>query len=173
MVEVLSMVCVVVYLGGLVAAAGWDLICHTIPNAVVAAVALAAATALALAAPNPAMAVDHVATALGILAVGAALFAAGLWGAGDAKLLAAEALAVGPAGIAGLIFWTAIIGGGLSVIIMVLRHIPIQEKINSNRWIDRLYQDNNNVPYGIAISTAGIIAFIDNHSVFSTVNFGF
>ena len=159
MIEALSALCVFVSLGGLVLAAGYDLATFTIPNRVVAMVGLANTLAMVLAVPDISTAAQYIATGLVVLLVGAVLFALRMWGAGDAKLLAAVSLAVGSKGLIVLGLWTALSGGGLALIFLVLRRLPMLGKTRLGQWYLPTLLANNGVPYGVAIAAGGIIAF--------------
>jgi len=94
----------------LLAAAVRDVAARTIPHA---ACATLAAVGLGLRfAEGTALAA--LAAALLVLAAGIALWHVGCWGGGDAKLLAAAALAVPPSGVPGLLLATALAGGALA-----------------------------------------------------------
>lgn len=98
-----------------------------------------------------------VATAGVMLLVGLGMFALGLMGGGDIKLLVVLSLWTGW-GIETLqfIFLTAISGGVLVVIVLLLRAIvpPILIKAKPDRNLPRLLVRKQPVPYGIAIAVA-------------------
>ncbi len=82
---------------------------------------------------------------LALLAVCALLFARGMIGGGDAKLLPACSVWMGPQGVAGFIILTAIIGGMLAVIALISRKKNQDDKTPQG------------LPYGVAISLAAIL----------------
>ncbi len=92
-----------------------------------------------------------------VLLLGLGLFALGLMGGGDIKLLVVLSLWTGW-GIQTLqfIFLTAIFGGLLVVVVLLLRAIcaPLWVKINPTRNLPRLLTRKQPVPYGIAIAAA-------------------
>jgi prepilin peptidase CpaA len=137
--------CAVLYLAGLVLAAGWDLVTRTIPNILAVQVAAAASGMLLVAAPHNLFA--NAVVALAVLAGGALLFALKLWGAGDAKLLAAAALLLGAKGLPLLILNTALVGGVLAALWLAGRALPWRDKFSPQ------------LPYGVAIACGAIIAF--------------
>ena len=57
-----------------------------------------------------------------LLAAGVVLWRTGLFGAGDAKLLAAVGPYVGPAGVLPVLFYTLVAGGVLALVAAALRH---------------------------------------------------
>lgn len=88
----------------------------------------------------------QLALAFGVLAIFAGMFALGLMGGGDVKLLAALALWLPAARFIELIVIMSIAGGVLTAV-MVARH----------RWQRRLGQPE--IPYGLAIVMAALWAF--------------
>jgi prepilin peptidase CpaA len=137
--------CAVLYLTGLVMAAGWDLVTRTIPNILALQIAAAASGMLLAATPEDLLVNGLV--ALAVFAGGALLFALKLWGAGDAKLLAACALLLGAKGLPILILTTALAGGLLAAVWLAGRRLP---------WRDRF---SPQLPYGVAIACGAIAAF--------------
>jgi prepilin peptidase CpaA len=91
-----------------------------------------------------------------VLAVGLGLFALGLMGGGDVKLLAVLTLWTGwgmPA--VQFMFLTAVAGGVLVVIVLLLRVIAAQGfRNNPTRVMPRLLTPKQPVPYGLAIAAA-------------------
>lgn len=99
----------------------------------------------------------HVAAGALLLVVGIALFAFGLFGGGDAKLLAAVALWVGWSDLLPLIFAVALVGGVLSLAVILLRKgLGLWPQ-----WLVKsaggLFTPNKAVPYGIAIAIGAMI----------------
>ncbi len=96
--------------------------------------------------------------------VGSLLAAARLWGWGDAKLLGAAGLVAGPAGLPLLAGATALIGGALAALLLLirsgLRHSGWRLPANAPRWLraeQRRLLRAPSVPYGLAIA-AGLVA---------------
>ena len=90
-----------------------------------------------------------------VLAVGLCLFALGLMGGGDVKLLAVLTLWTGwSIATIQFLFLTAIAGGVLVVIILLLRAIvpPILFRSDPARVIPDLFMRGKPVPYGLAIA---------------------
>ena len=92
-----------------------------------------------------------------VLVIGLGLFALGLMGGGDIKLLVVLSLWTGW-GVQTLqfIFLTAIFGGLLVILVLILRAIipPILVRTNPARNLPRLLTRKQPVPYGIAIAAA-------------------
>ncbi len=152
MAFLLSLLCVIAYTGGLALAAGWDLATRSIPNILVGAIAAAAIGLLLLSAPLSLL--SHGGVALGVLVGGAILFALRLWGAGDAKLLAAAAILLGTKGLPLLILGTAMGGGILAVVYLGLRYLPGQRM-----------QTATGLPYGVAIACGAILACLGTNAL--------
>ncbi len=89
------------------------------------------------------------AAALAVFGAGVAAFHFGVFGGGDAKLLAAGALWTGAASVGPFLFATALAGGLLALGFLVWA--PLAR--SSGREAHRIA-----VPYGVAISAGGILA---------------
>ena len=96
--------------------------------------------------------------------VGGGLSASGIWGWGDAKLLAAAGLLTGMAGMSSLLLGMAIAGGGLALLLLILRAFVRRGRLilpaSAPRWLRaerRRLRLAPSVPYGLAI-VAGLIA---------------
>ena len=142
-----------------IAAAITDATSYIIPNRLSAALAVAFLPA-ALAAGLP-LHTFAVCAALGVaaLAAGIGLFALRVMGGGDAKLMAACLLWLGPAAITPFLLWTAVAGGGLAVSLLLARRLPAPVTATGPRWVGRLLQPGGDVPYGVAIAVGALAAF--------------
>jgi prepilin peptidase CpaA len=100
---------------------------------------------------------------LGVLAllIGAGMFALHWIGGGDAKLFAAGALWLGPAGAAPFLLWTAIAGGALAVCLLGARRMSALTglPVRQPAWTERLLAPAGDIPYGIAIAAGALAAF--------------
>jgi prepilin peptidase CpaA len=105
------------------------------------------------------VAVESIAVAALVLVAGSALFARGLVGGGDVKLLAAACLWTGAAGVPRLLLGTALIGGVLALMFLT----PLARLSGAGRRLDELQQDqaagagSAPIPYGVAIAAASLI----------------
>ncbi len=147
----------------LFAACLWDVRHRLIPDwasAWIAAVGLAAAVVAASLAGEPATLIAPMASGLACLGLGALAARTGLWGWGDAKLLGAAGLVVGPEGLLPLLLGTALAGGGLALLLLALRG-PVRRGAlalppGAPRWL-RAEQTRlrryPTIPYAVAIAT--------------------
>ena len=98
-----------------------DLFTMTIPNRI----SLALLAAFLVAAPLAGISFEtflmHVGVGLGVLLVGMVLFSLKLLGGGDAKLMAAAALWIGPTNLVMYVAQTSILGGALAVLAAATR----------------------------------------------------
>ena len=146
-------------------AASSDLFTMRISNKLV--LALTAAffiTALAINLPLQQFAM-HVLCALIVLAVAFGLFALRLIGGGDAKLAAATTLWLGFGTTLPYLAYTAFFGGILTILILVVRGIPLNPTLGKLGWLARLHNKRSGIPYGIAMAVAGIMVY-SNSSIF-------
>ena len=159
MPPLISTLLLLAFPAGLIAAAITDATSYIIPNRLCAALALAFAPA-ALAAGLP-LNSFAVCAGLGVaaLAVGIGLFALRLLGGGDAKLMAACVLWLGPAAMPPFLMWTAVAGGGLALLLLFARRLPAPVTAVGPPWVGRLLQPGGDVPYGVAIAVGALVAF--------------
>lgn len=136
-------------------AAASDLATMQIPNRISILLAAAFAPAAALAGHDMATLGLQLAFGAGALMVCAALFYFGVFGGGDAKLMAAVALWTGPAALAPFLFWTAVAGGGLAAVLIGLRRMRLAP---AQPWAARLLTHGEGAPYAVAIAIGGLAA---------------
>jgi len=144
-------------------AASSDLFTMRISNKLV--LALTAAffiTALAINLPMQQFAM-HVLCALIVLAVAFGLFALRLIGGGDAKLAAATTLWLGFGTTLPYLAYTAFFGGILTILILVVRGIPLHPTLGKMGWLARLHNKRSGIPYGIAMAVAGIMVYTNSN----------
>jgi prepilin peptidase CpaA len=90
-----------------------------------------------------------------LFVVGAALFVLGIWGGGDAKMLPAVALWTGFDGLSRFLLVMALVGGGLAVLALIARRVPLGPVGPLRSWGDRLAATGH-VPYGVAMAAGGL-----------------
>lgn len=80
------------------------------------------------------------------------LYSTKIIGAGDAKLIPVLMLWLTTTQIYPFILFTALIGGGLAIITLVLSKTDINKEITWSKWIQKAMTGQNKLPYGVAIS---------------------
>lgn len=93
------------------------------------------------------------------LVVGMVLFALGWVGGGDAKLFAATMLWLGPEPAAAYALSASLLGGGLTLALIMFRRLPLPAPLAARGWLIRLHDPHEGVPYGLALAAAGLISF--------------
>ncbi len=103
----------------------------------------------------------HLSAGLAVLAVGVVVFARGIVGGGDAKLLASCAVWSGWSGLPRFFLAVAIVGGLLALLILCLRRVKLPAAWTERAWIRRLHSPGQGLPYGVAIAIGGVLVFSD------------
>jgi prepilin peptidase CpaA len=98
----------------------------------------------------------HVGVGVAALVVGAALFAGGIIGGGDAKLFAAVSLYIGAAWFVMYAFAVAMAGGVLALLVLGLRWLVPSGVAGRFAWLQNLTQKSAGIPYGVAIAAGGL-----------------
>jgi prepilin peptidase CpaA len=101
----------------------------------------------------------HVAIALGVLAATFVLFWMNMLGGGDAKLMAAGALWMGPDHIIEFLAYVTAFGGVLAVAMLAYRSFLPANAFPLPGWARRLHKTGEGLPYGIAIAAGGLLLF--------------
>lgn len=98
----------------------------------------------------------HVGFAIAVLTLTFTLYAFNLFGGGDAKMIPAVMIWVGPAGGLDFLFAMALSGGLLAGLILFLRKQVPAEIAPS--FASSIFQEKAQVPYGVAICLGAICA---------------
>jgi prepilin peptidase CpaA len=156
---IISLFGLLVFGGFMVWAAVGDVRSFTITNKLNAAIA----TAFLLFAIPMGMAwpeiVEHLKVGLITIAITLSMFFVGIYGGGDAKMTGAVALWLGPAAMIPFIYYTALSGGVLVVILIVARRIAKNYGLpKSPKWARRMLRKRSAVPYGVALGVGALIA---------------
>ncbi|HUO98445.1 MAG TPA: prepilin peptidase [Rhizomicrobium sp.] len=139
-------------------AAGWDVASYTIPNALPLAL-IAAFLLFALLCGVPAWSfAGHAAAGAAALVVGFALFAFGVIGGGDAKLFAATALWFGFGDLAAYALYASVLGGALTLGLLLVRQVPLPALLARQPWLLRLHEERGGIPYGAALAAGALLA---------------
>ena len=99
------------------------------------------------------------AIALGVLAATFVLFWMNMLGGGDAKLMAAGALWMGPDHIIEFLAYVTAFGGVLAVAMLAYRSFLPANAFPLPGWARRLHKTGEGIPYGIAIAAGGLLLF--------------
>jgi prepilin peptidase CpaA len=154
----------------MIAVAAFDLATMTIPNwlnLLIGGFFLVAALVFLM--PLPLFA-WHLAAGAGMLALCFGMFALGLIGGGDAKAAAAIALWLGPASLLEWGLWSAVFGGLLTIVLLLFRRVPVQQRLIRWPWLARLHRRETGVPYGIALAAAAAMIFPQSEFYLHVVN---
>lgn len=101
----------------------------------------------------------HVLCAFAVLVVAFGLFALNVIGGGDAKFAAATVLWLGAGQVLPYLVYASVFGGVLTILILLLRSLPLEVWITRFEWLSRLHNRKNGVPYGIALAIAAVFVY--------------
>lgn len=158
----------------LIAAGGSDIARYRIPNVIVYAIVVAFVIGAAFNFAWPALGWSLLA-GVGMFLLGAGLFALGLFGGGDVKLIAAMALWTGLADLPRFLLIMSAAGGLLGVVWMIRRRrqqLAMASDAPASLAPSASSQSRpkipNRIPYGVAIALAGLDFFVTSpHSPFA------
>ncbi|MGE0595004.1 MAG: prepilin peptidase [Hyphomonadaceae bacterium] len=154
MIEIIALAA---FAGLLVAAACSDVATMTIPNWVSVALAAAFPIAGILTGVPLAEIGLHLLFGFSVLTIGFLLFQIGVFGGGDAKLIAAAAVWTGFDAFLPFALWTAIAGGVLALALLIARSRLKPDEARP-AFVNRLLKVRGGVPYGVAIMVGGLMA---------------
>ncbi len=98
----------------------------------------------------------HYGAGLALLFLGVLLFAKGVIGGGDVKIIAAAGVWFGVAGLGAFLLFTALFGGVLALCILIIRKLPDKPGFLAGLpWLG----DDPDIPYGLAIGSAALFLF--------------
>lgn len=147
-----------VFPAAMVFAAVMDLLTMTIPNRI----SLALLAAFLVAAPLAGLDLEsfaiHVGIGFAVLLAGMVLFSLGWLGGGDAKLMAASALWIGPSNLLLYFVQMSILGGALALLLLAYRRLPLAA-LPLPEWALRLHNQGTGIPYGVAIAGAALLIY--------------
>ena len=144
-----------IYPVALITAAVWDARALRIPNRLTLILAMAFLPVAGLAGISMQMIALHIGAGVAAFALLAVLFAFRLLGGGDVKLFAATALWLGWANLAPFTLLVTIVGGVLSLVLLIGRKC-VGPSAEGDSWFKRRLNRAHNVPYGIAIAIGGL-----------------
>jgi prepilin peptidase CpaA len=157
MLEITTATALLAFPALMIAAALFDVATMTIPNRI-SLLLVPTFLVAALLSRMPAGEIGlHVGVGLAALALMIGGFAMGWLGGGDAKLLAAASLWVGPAGAAPFLICTALAGGALALGLVMARSV-VAPPAQGPEWLRRLLTPKGDIPYGVAIAGGALAA---------------
>lgn len=157
----LQILVLVLFPAAMTYAAASDLVSMTISNRISIALVLGffvVATLMGMPLPEVG---QHMLAAVVVLVAAFACFSFGWIGGGDAKLAAATALWIGFSHLMDYLLIASIIGGGLTILLLEMRKLPLPNVLAKQPWITRLHALESGIPYGIALAAAGLIVYPD------------
>jgi prepilin peptidase CpaA len=101
----------------------------------------------------------HIALALLALALALVPFCFGWIGGGDVKLFAATCLWLGPNTITAYSVYVGLLGGALTLLLLLWRSRRLPAMLSARDWLARLHNPKEGVPYGIALAAAGLSVY--------------
>lgn len=142
----------------IVAGAG-DALSLRIPNWLTALIAVSFFPMAYLTGMPVALLGNHLLAGLGLFAIGFGLFAFGLFGGGDAKLLAAAGLWFGWPDVMPFLVMTVFAGGALALSVSGWSLLTMSSEVHDGSLARRFGMIKPNVPYGYAFAIGAILAF--------------
>ena len=94
------------------------------------------------------------------------LFIPGWFGGGDAKLMAAIALWIGPDNLFPYFFYAALTGGFIAMVFLSARSVPLPRFLLGEAWALRLHRSDAGIPYGLALAAGALLVY--PHTVWFT-----
>jgi prepilin peptidase CpaA len=158
----LAMLVFTIVPGLFILAAVWDIASFTIPNVLNLALLLLfiIVTGLALIGGTELEWSDAgyhlLAGTIGLL-VGMVFFATGVIGGGDAKLFAVAALWLGINALFEYALLVTLLGGLLTLSVLLFRQGPLPVIFMKYSWIQRLHDSKAGIPYGVALAGAALV----------------
>jgi len=150
-----------VFPGLMAFAASSDVVTMTISNKVSLALSGGFVVVAVLSGLSPGAIALHFAAGAAVLMVGFGCFACGWIGGGDAKLAAATALWFGFEGLLSYLFAASLLGGGLTLLMVQFRMLPLPPLLRGQHWAERLHSKDAGVPYGVALAAAALLIYPD------------
>ncbi len=140
--------------------AGWrDVVSYEVPIWVSVCLVAAFAAGAALAGLAMTTVAWHLAAGAAVLMVGWTLFALGVLGGADVKMLAAAAVWTGWSALAEYMLVVALSGGVLALGFIVWRRVALPARWDEQEWLRRLHARDAGLPYCAAIGFAGLWIF--------------
>lgn len=114
---------------------------------------------------------QHLLCGLAVLTLTFLFFSFHWIGGGDAKLASATALWLGFDHLFDYSVDAALLGGALTLAILILRRWPLPSALVTHAWIARLHDRDSGIPYGIALAAAGLLLYPETRIWLSAASF--
>lgn len=146
-----------------------DIASLTIPNWLNATIAGLGLSALAVSGLDLSSIGWHFGVAVLAFVFSFLLFTFGVFGGGDAKMIPAVALWMGPDAMIPFLFWMALVGGLLALVGTLARYAPLPQ--NAPVWVSNTLSKGEGVPYGVAIAAGAVMGAIHSPLLSGAMNF--
>lgn len=103
--------------------------------------------------------ITHLGAGAAVLVAALVCFAHRWVGGGDAKLASATALWLGFGHLLDYLLYASLLGGALTLLIMLFRSAPLPRFLAGRLWAERLHHADAGVPYGIALAAAALFVY--------------
>lgn len=140
----------------MITAAVSDLLTYKIPNKLNLAIGLSFFAYALIAQIDPFEIAHRVIWATVVFFVAAQMFNFGWMGGGDVKMIPMVMLWIPHTLYLELLSVIAIYGGILTIVILVMRAIPMPVFTVGWAWLDRIHAQEKKIPYGIAIALGAV-----------------
>jgi prepilin peptidase CpaA len=141
-------------------AAAMDLFTMTIPNRISILLVASFAIVAFIVSPPATVLNKHLMIFGVVFAVAVGMFAMGWVGGGDAKLLSAASLWIGPDLFVSYLVYVTLIGGFLALALLSYRDINVLPAwVSKQPWAMRLHEKNGGMPYGVALGAGAMILY--------------
>jgi prepilin peptidase CpaA len=140
-------------------AAASDLLTMTIANRISLILVAGFAVVAVLGGLNGTLVLLHLAAGVTVLGLALVCFSRRWIGGGDGKLAAATALWFGFGHLFDYLIFASMLGGALTLLIILFRTVPLPAVLAGSEWAERLHQHDAGMPYGIALAVAALIVY--------------
>jgi len=145
--------------GAVAFAAAMDLFTMKIPNRISVLLVLAFFPLALLAGLDAWVITGHVSAGVLMLVLGVLLFIPGWFGGGDAKLMAAIGLWIGPENLLAYMLYVALAGGLIAAAFFSARSVPLPRVLLGEAWALRLHRHDTGIPYGLALAAGALLVY--------------
>src|SRR3954468_6704166 len=140
-------------------AAATDLFTMTISNRVSIALAAGFLTLALMSGMETHDILAHLGAGAAVLVVAFGCFAMGWVGGGDAKVAAGGGLGGGFAPLLDYLVYASILGGALTILLLLFRQWPLPSQLFRLEWLSRLHDKQTGIPYGIALAIGALMVY--------------